>query len=124
MKLIQYLYQLCIRGINFVYYMIYQITRSVGQAGYLEYPSSEERDLAHVAVRLDLIECGAVFVPVLAGVGCALVLWDMPLAGLGLGLFMQWYSSFGNSPLLNFSINSCGNTEGRNNMLIASKLQM
>jgi hypothetical protein len=26
---------------------------------------------------------------------------------LGLGSFMQLYSSFGNSPLLSFSINSC-----------------
>lgn len=71
---------------------------------YLEYPSSEERDLAHVAVRLDRMECGAVVGPALAD-ACEAPL--LPLLETVVLLFMHWYSSFGNSLLPSCSINSC-----------------
>lgn len=64
----------------------------------LEYPSSELRGLAQVAVRLDLIDCAG---------------WDERVDVIGndplndgLGSFIQGYSSFGSSPLLSFSTSS------------------
>lgn len=70
-------------------------------ATYLEYPSSELRGLAHVAVRLDRIEWA----------GCTWLVridnpWVVPCI-VGLGSFIHGYSFFGSSPLLSFSISSC-----------------
>lgn len=72
---------------------------------YLEYPSSEQRDLAHAAVRLDLIEWGAVVEPGLVG---GIFEFEPPLLELSeeVVVFMHSYSSFGKSSLPNCSINS------------------
>lgn len=78
----------------------FQIMCQLGTT-YLEYPSSELRGLAHVAVRLDRIEwAGSTWLvrndnP-----------WVVPCI-VGLGSFIHGYSFFGSSPLFSFSISSC-----------------
>lgn len=78
----------------------FQIMYQLGTT-YLEYPSSELRGLAHVAVRLDRIEwAGSTWLvrndnP-----------WVVPCI-VGLGSFIHGYSFFGSSPLFSFSISSC-----------------
>lgn len=77
---------------------------------HLEYPSSEPRGLAHVPpVRLDRIEW--------AGLVRAELLVGSPWT-VGLGSFIQLYSSFGSSPLLRFSINCCRTGENLIHIII------